>query len=263
MANSRFLLSVTLIALAGCTSQPERLSPMVPTGPAPNPTPPITFNLEFPDWLAHDRTSRTHQVAAPADGTFAARLTWDPLRLDGTLRLTVKGRAFPDSPTNCSPIVAQFDARAGETHDLTVSGEASEFSHFGVFSSAYLLTLTFEENRPGVPSAPAPPPPAQAMGSFAEIRDTYLAGNKSYSVTAPADGTLVGRLEWNAVGRDAARLGLALGSTWFLPSPPAWSPVVGRMPVQAGQTCRVDVAESFAVWDYFFDVPFVVTFAME
>lgn len=259
MVKLLLVLAGPLIVFVGCSSPPERLSPMLPTGPAPAVPPPVTFQVEFPDWVGVNRTARTHELPAPVDGTFILNLTWDPAEFDGTLKMTAEDRPLADSRFNCSPVVGRIDAKAGETHRVTVSAETAELSHFGIYSTAYLLTATFEEHGS---SLARPAPPIQPAGAITEIRDTYWGGRRTYAVTSPGKGTLVSHLAWNAARRDAARLGLSLGGQWFPPAGPSWSPVVGRIAVEAGQTCRVDVEESFAIWD-FFDDPFVITFTLE
>jgi hypothetical protein len=94
-----------------------------------------------------------------------------------------------------------------------------------------------------------------------EIRDSFLGPAKTYEVTVPSDGTLVGRLTWDITG-NGPHLMLTLGDVGFFASPPDQPLVVGRVEVLAGQTYRISVEESYAFWDYF-DNPFVLTISLE
>jgi hypothetical protein len=61
-----------------------------------------------------------------------------------------------------------------------------------------------------------------------------------FQLLAPRDGTLVARLFWN-VQADDFLLMLRLEDTEFRPTGPAWSPVVARLSVRAGQQYRLAV----------------------
>ena len=77
-----------------------------------------------------------------------------------------------------------------------------------------------------------------------------------FYLTAPRTGTLEVTLEWdpNYVG---TLLMLRLENQSFSPSRPGWSPVVGRLPVQAGTRYLMVVALAGADW--LPEDPFVVT----
>lgn len=68
-----------------------------------------------------------------------------------------------------------------------------------------------------------------------------------FYITVPSDGTLVATLQWNPslVG---TLLMLSSSNLSFRPVPPAWSPVVARIPVKAGGRYPVLVGLGGADW---------------
>jgi len=91
-----------------------------------------------------------------------------------------------------------------------------------------------------------------------EVKGTlsFHGDERLFELTARSDGTLVARVSWEP---SRGRLELMLADRWFGPSQPEGSPIVGTLPVVAGQTYRVRIADG-APWDY--DdllVPFVLT----
>ena len=67
-----------------------------------------------------------------------------------------------------------------------------------------------------------------------------------YSVTPASDGTLVVRVDWAPT---QGRLQLDLADKVFANFPDNRSPIVGELPVAAGVTYRIKVADG-APWDY-------------
>jgi hypothetical protein len=77
-----------------------------------------------------------------------------------------------------------------------------------------------------------------------------------FELTASSDGRLVARLSWDP---GQGRLELHLADAVVSPVPPDWSPIVGTLPVVAGRTYRLRVAD-YAAWDYDqLFLPFVLT----
>ena len=122
----------------------------------------------------------------------------------------------------------------------------------------------------GVQSSTPPSPPAVASvrdvmlgerveGVFGDGR-TIKPGEHHFFLNVPKAGTLEVSLSW-----DPDRLGtllmLRLEDRVFTSSRPAWSPVVGRLPVEAGGRYRIAVAAAGADW--LPEDPFVVTSRLE
>ena len=127
------------------------------------------------------------------------------------------------------------------------------------------------ENRVSGPT-PQPPPLGPVNGVIQPVNGVIQVGEDLkgtfsgpwlfYELTAPSDGTLVLRLSWNPA--TATKLMVAVGNMEFKASPPDWSPVVGRVPVAAGQTYLLKIDQAYAPWDYDFSItPFVLTTALE
>jgi hypothetical protein len=110
------------------------------------------------------------------------------------------------------------------------------------------------------PPAPPPLPPAvQAISVGEEVKgrvDTSVP--RLFDVIAPTDGTLAVGLAWEAA---QPTLGLDVADTKFVPlAPDGSSPIVGRLSVAAGRTCRIRVSYYLSPWDYGSeDQPFVLT----
>ena len=94
------------------------------------------------------------------------------------------------------------------------------------------------------------------------LTSTFIGNPLFFDLRAPVSGTLVLRLTWHP-RPFGARFLLSVGGTPFLASAPAWSPIVGRVAVFAGQTYRVRIEEGFAPWDYGFNDSFVLLATME
>jgi hypothetical protein len=123
-----------------------------------------------------------------------------------------------------------------------------------------------------LPPALPPPPVVQAPPPIvAVVRDVTLGERVEgvfgdgqtigppehhFYLTAPRDGTLEVTLEWdpNYVG---TLLMLRLENQSFPPTPAGWSPVVGRLAVQAGG--RYLIAVALAGADWLPEDPFVLT----
>ena len=116
--------------------------------------------------------------------------------------------------------------------------------------------------RPSTVPSPVPAPPQSqrplVISVGEEVKGTlsFHGDERLFELTARSDGTLVARVSWEP---SRGRLELMLADRWFGPSQPEGSPIVGTLPVVAGQTYRVRIADG-APWDY--DdllVPFVLT----
>ena len=81
-----------------------------------------------------------------------------------------------------------------------------------------------------------------------------------YELTAPSSGTLVARVTYDPFLTGAFVI-LTIGSTDFRPAEPNFSPIVGRIPVVAGETYRLTISRGGTDHDY--DVPFVLTTSLE
>ena len=116
------------------------------------------------------------------------------------------------------------------------------------------------------PVTPSPPPSTvesvrdvtlgeRVEGIFGDGR-TIRPGEHHFFLTAPSTGTLEVSLQW-----DPDELGtllmLKLEDRVFNPSRPNWSPVVGRLSVEAGK--RYLIAVGLAGADWLPQDPFVVT----
>ena len=112
---------------------------------------------------------------------------------------------------------------------------------------------------PTLPPAP-PPVPTRAIAVGEEVTGTFTGASHTFELTATASGTLVARLAWGP-SPTGSLLALKLANRKFDPTPPDWSPVVGRMPVAGGQRYSV-VVEGFGT-DEWFDDPFVLKTWME
>jgi hypothetical protein len=114
--------------------------------------------------------------------------------------------------------------------------------------------------------SPVPPPPPQtgrviAVGDTIADTLTEHGTERVYVLTAPADGTLMVRLTWEA---HRGLLEIRIGSALFAASPPDWvPPVVARLAVVKGQTYLVRIIDG-APWDYdVLDLPFSAATAIE
>lgn len=114
-----------------------------------------------------------------------------------------------------------------------------------------------------------------------ELTDIFIGNPLIYALSAPSDGTLIVRLDWDPSkgSDDIAHLMLILGECAVPlgrgypicpaaqetrgPSQLGSAPVIGRMTVSAGQTYRVIVDEGLAPWDYGFKQPFTLIAAIE
>jgi hypothetical protein len=111
-------------------------------------------------------------------------------------------------------------------------------------------------------SAPSPPPSvttAQVIMVGEEVRDTltFNGDDRLFELMAPSGGTLVARLSL-----DPGRLELNLAGRIFANFPDNLSPIVGELPVVAGERYRVRVADG-APWDYGGSfLPFILTIAI-
>ena len=117
---------------------------------------------------------------------------------------------------------------------------------------------------PSAPPAPAPPePPSTPVRTITigdEAKGTFTGAPLRYDVMAPADGWLVVTLTWDVWYTDSL-LTLAIGSTEYKPTPPAWSPLLLQWQVTGGQTYQLFVGPGGTGWLY--DVPFVLTTRLE
>lgn len=133
-----------------------------------------------------------------------------------------------------------------------------------------LLVLTAacgSGDRVRTPLAPAPPslPPFQGGRQISvgeEVADTLLAHGAQmlYQLTVPRDGTLILRVSWEP---HRGLVDLKVADTWFMASPPDYSPLVARLSVTAGRTYSVRIVDAYP-WDYDdLYLPFVVTTVIE
>jgi hypothetical protein len=116
---------------------------------------------------------------------------------------------------------------------------------------------------PTTPNSTTPPPTESTstirISVGQEVSGTMKDhGTKdNYDLVAPSSGTLVVRLDWSMA---QARLEL-----WFVGRLISQdnSPIVARLPVEAGQQYRLTVADA-AAWDYdAFNLRYVMTTALE
>ena len=114
-----------------------------------------------------------------------------------------------------------------------------------------------------------------------ELTDTFIGNPLIYALSAPSDGTLIVRLDWDPSkgSDDIAHLMLIMGECAVPPGrgypscpsaqethgpgPLGSAPVIARMTVSAGQKYRVIVDEGLAPWDYGFNQPFTLIAAIE
>lgn len=92
-------------------------------------------------------------------------------------------------------------------------------------------------------------------GVFGDGR-TIRPADQHFLVTAPSDGTLEVSLQWNPAAFGTLLL-LRLDVREFSPVPPAWSPVSGRIRVEAGK--RYLIVVGLAGADWLPEDPFVLT----
>ena len=118
---------------------------------------------------------------------------------------------------------------------------------------------------PPTPIFTPDPPPVRETGVIRELGGTLGNSPIARMVRVPSDGTLVGELTWEG----DAELRLKLEDMSFPMSPPNSSPVVGRIPVLAGQSYRVTVSEGRPSrqevadpWEHYGD-EFVVRLSLE
>jgi hypothetical protein len=96
-------------------------------------------------------------------------------------------------------------------------------------------------------------------GVFGDGRTIHPAEHHFF-LTVPNDGTLEVSLEWNP-DKLGTLLLLKLEERVFRPSQPNWSPVVGRLQVEAGKRPRIVVGLAGADW--LPEDPFVLTSRLE
>lgn len=120
--------------------------------------------------------------------------------------------------------------------------------------------------RPSQPTPPQPTPPLRSESRTIEVGEpvsgtlTAHGTEVLFAMMAPSDGVLVARLTWEP---KAGRLALKLADAYFQHDTDDLSPLVGTLPVVAGQTYRLTVLDS-APWDY--DdllLPFVLTTSIQ
>lgn len=115
-----------------------------------------------------------------------------------------------------------------------------------------------------IPSVVVAPPPApqpvatRVIAVGEEVTGTFTGLSHAFELKAPASGTLVAQLAWAPV---TSLLALKLADRRFDPTPPDWSPIVGRMSVASGQSYSV-IVEGLGT-DEWFDDPFVLKTWME
>jgi hypothetical protein len=85
---------------------------------------------------------------------------------------------------------------------------------------------------------------------------TIHPGEHHFFVTAPSSGTLVVTLSWNPLELGTLLM-LKLDDRVYMPTRPGWSPVVGRLRVEAGK--RYLIAVGLAGADWLPQDPFVLT----
>ena len=163
----------------------------------------------------------------------------------------------------------------------------------------FLILLVALEACSGSPrnSAPTAPSPVQAAipPSYTpaaitvshqitlgrELTDIFIGNPLIYALSAPSDGTLIVRLDWDPSkgSDDIAHLMVIIGECAVPPGrgypscpsaqethgpgPLGSAPVIARMTVSAGQKYRVIVDEGLAPWDYGFNQPFTLIAAIE
>lgn len=127
-------------------------------------------------------------------------------------------------------------------------------------------------NRVVTPTGPTPQPPTGGALNGAntlngvlrvgeDLRGTFNGPWMFYELTSPGTGTLVVRLSWDPA--TGAKLTIEVANVNFAGSFPNWSPVLGRVPVTAGQRYLLKI-DQVSPWDYDFSVaPFVLSTAFE
>jgi hypothetical protein len=136
-----------------------------------------------------------------------------------------------------------------------------------LFAVLVLLLSTIACTDPPVPgpATPTPVPPAQLVvppRPDPVVRDLMLGervegvigdgrtirpAEHHFFMTVPKSGTLDLSLRWNP-DELGTLLQLKVGDRVFPPSRPDWSPVVGRVPVEAGERYLIVVAVAGADW---------------
>ena len=117
--------------------------------------------------------------------------------------------------------------------------------------------------RPPPPATPDPPPePVQAtpISLGQEVQGRFVGSRLTYELIVPSSGTLVARLTWDPF-LTGSFLRLTIGSTEFRPAEPTFSPIVGRIPVTAGETYRLTISPGGT--DHAYDESFVLTTSLE
>lgn len=110
------------------------------------------------------------------------------------------------------------------------------------------------------PEPPPPPPPVRVIALGEEVTATYAGADVAFELTAPASGTLVATLSWDAWGTDSL-LELVIDGIRFRFTEPDFSPIVGRASVTAGT--RSSLVVELAGTGMEVDVPFVLKTWME
>jgi hypothetical protein len=108
-------------------------------------------------------------------------------------------------------------------------------------------------------------PLARVTGPIAvgtDVRATFIGMPIVYELRAPSSGTLVTRLTWDPAAT-GGKLMLTVNGATFKSSRPTWSPLVARVAVSSGQTVYMEVDEGYAPWESDFNVPFLLTTAIE
>ena len=147
----------------------------------------------------------------------------------------------------------------------------------------FVLVLALEACSGSAPTAPSPRAITvrQQITLGRELTDTFIVNPLIYALSAPSDGTLIVRLDWDpSKGSDViAHLMLIMGECAVplgrgYPSCPSAqetlgsgplgaAPVIARMTVSAGQKYRVIVDEGLNPWDVGFNQPFTLIAAIE
>jgi hypothetical protein len=115
---------------------------------------------------------------------------------------------------------------------------------------------------PTSPSEPLPPPPplVREITVGEKVEDRFWKPEHRFALTAPRSGTLTISLSWNPYELGTL-LKINVEGQEFLPRPPDWSPVVGKLRVEAGN--RYEVIVGLAGADWIPNDPFVLTTSLE